>query len=121
MANIQDVLAQLRANKAKRQNFEGASRRLCGTTIRGPRNTKDKYWSEDLGKKVGFCPNCDLVQGEKNLQTDCRRCGARIDKSTINKYSDSTNHMIWARRDPWGNPAVRASCPYVGFGCLEVA
>jgi len=109
MADIKDVLAQLRANKVKRHNHVGATRRIFGTTVR-----KSKYASEDLGKKVGYCPNCNLVQGEKCLDSDCRRCGERIDKGTIKKHSDPTNHMIWSRPDTWGNSEIKASCHMLG-------
>jgi hypothetical protein len=110
--SMQEVLAELKANKVRRHNHVGATRRLCGG--RPSRNTHT-----DCGKFVGYCPTCNLNQGEKHLETDCRRCGDRIDRSTVSRHSNPGKRAIWARRAPWGNPDVPAADPIFGFPYLE--
>lgn len=119
MANVQDVLAALRANKARRHNYEGASRRFHGKDTVELKNPT-KHTRADLGKKIGFCPHCTLVQGDKCIGTECRRCGELITKESVTKNVNQEALIAWRRHDKWGNPSVLASCPYVGFGCLEV-
>jgi hypothetical protein len=115
-ANTKAILEQLKANKSRKANHEGATRRL-GTK---PKKTRHKKFSrKQLGKLVGHCPNCQIVLGDKEVdtyETDgsevvycCSRCGIELPhKQDLPQHVDLIKFREWRQHDKWGDSSVLA-------------
>ena len=52
-----------------------------------PVTFKETTRSKDCGKHVGYCPNCNLMYGDKEINHPCGRCGSILTNGE-NDHSD---------------------------------
>jgi DNA-directed RNA polymerase subunit RPC12/RpoP len=100
MADINVVLAQLKANKKK---IHGRAHNHMGATRRTGTRRSSRNSSRLLGRFKGYCPTCYLILAEEDYRdgsNECPSCGSQIKKVSRVRRPDYRLH------EPWGNSEI---------------